>query len=112
MTEYMVWTRDDAPKGIRLKWGQRVRWMRDDDYDPRGSYAFDTPEETNAAEDWEIERLNDGRLIALGVILERQCRCGNWEHIDSCWGIVVEPDIKHLINYYKDFGFRFPKKGK
>ncbi len=72
---------------------RRVRWVHDEDYLTRGSYAYATEEETRAAEEAELEGLREGNLVALGAIVETRCEgCGNWDHVDSCWGIVVSVD--------------------
>lgn len=112
MENYCVWTKDDAPKGIELKCKQRVRWVYDECHETRGSYGYETEEATKAAEDLEIEKLNSGEWVVLGVILERRCRCGSYEEIDACWGIVVEANEKSLVDFYKGSGFAFPKRGK
>lgn len=71
--------------------GLRVRWVYDDEYETVGSYGLETEEETAKAETWELERLDDGRLVALGAIVERRCgECGRWHDTDSLWGIVIE----------------------
>jgi hypothetical protein len=83
--------------------GRRVRWVYDDDYQTVGSYAYETEEETKQAEDWELERLRDGRLVALGCIVERPCcECGQWVQVDSLWGIVIEPDEEKLRAFRKE----------
>lgn len=70
---------------------ERIRVVYDQHYQTRGSYGYDTEEETKAAEDYEIERLNSGQWVALGAIRETRCAaCGSWEVADSLWGIVVE----------------------
>jgi len=92
MEVYETWDNED---------GSRVRWVYDEFYQTVGSYAYDTEEETKAAENWELERLRDGRLIALGCIQERKCpTCGQWEEKDSLWGIVIEPDTEKLREFF------------
>lgn len=69
----------------------RTRLVVDEDYQTVGSYGFDTPEETEAAEQEEIKALNNGDLVVLGAITEKLCpACGAWEVVDSLWGIVVD----------------------
>ena len=81
---------------------KRARWVYDPIYETRGSYALDTEEETKAAEDWELERLNDGRLVALGCIIEERCdACGEWKETDSLWGIVIRPEEHELDAHRK-----------
>jgi len=94
----------------------RLRWVWDDDYQTRGSYGLDTEEETRKAEDWELERLADGRLIPLGCIVDRvvDCDCPDcdgWHETDSCFGIVIEPDDAELIEYARWNGW-IPKDRK
>jgi hypothetical protein len=57
----------------------RFRWVYDDDLD----LSWD--------EDGSIrEGLESGRLEAFGCILEQRCKaCGEWEHVDSLFGIIV-----------------------
>ena len=82
--------------------GERVRWVFDPCHETVGSYAYETEEETRAAEEWELERLEDGRLVALGCIQERKCeRCSQWEEIDALWGIVIEPNTAKLREFFK-----------
>ena len=72
---------------------RRVKWVYDYEYQSEGSYAYATEEETKAAIAWEQERLEDGRLIALGAIVEVRCsHCESWRDVDSLWGIVVSPE--------------------
>jgi len=88
----------------------RVRWIYDESYETVGSYAYDTEAETKAAEDWELERLRDGRLITLGAIVETKCgACGQWETRDSLWGIVVSPDEN--LKAYGDHSLDIPLSG-
>ena len=68
----------------------RVRIVADDDYQTRGSYGYGTDEETRAAEDKEIENINNGTWEALGIIVESRCACcGQWAMDDAVWGCVV-----------------------
>lgn len=78
---------------------RRVRWEFDELYETVGSYYLDTEEETKAAETWELERLQDGRLVVLSAIVETKCgSCGQWEVVDSLHGITIEPgdDLEKL----------------
>ena len=75
---------------LKIDATRRVRIVADDDYQTRGSYGYGTDEETRAAEDEEIENLNNGTWEALGVIVESQCACcGQWAMDDAVWGCVV-----------------------
>lgn len=106
-------TREMAP-------GVRVRWIYDDLYETVGSYAYETEEETREAEAWELERLADGRLVALGAIVEHECsgcgcpHCTGWHPLEvtymngngstfrgpqDLWGIVIEPDGDKLDEF-------------
>ena len=81
----------------------RLRWVYDHDYETRGSYAYDTEEETRRAEDEEIDALSSGRFVALGAIVEVRCPCcGSWDQKDSLWGIVIEPTDKALAEFAED----------
>lgn len=78
--------------------GKRYRVVYDEDHQTRGSYAYDTEEETRAAEDEEIANLESGRWVVVGCIVsqphEQKCtvHCPAWEETDSLWGIVVKND--------------------
>ena len=85
----------------------RLRWVYDDEYQTVGSYAYETPEETEAAEQWELERLADGRLVPLGCIVEQraECKCPHcdgWHETDGLWGIVIEPTTEALLAFAQD----------
>ena len=81
----------------------RVRWVYDENYETIGFYAYDTEEETKEAENWEIERLESGELVPLGFIIEEKCsQCGNWDQVDSLWGIVIEPDEEKLREFFNE----------
>lgn len=72
----------------------------------RGFYALDTEEETKAAEDEELSKLESGEWIALGVIVTIPCEgsgalAGKRTHCEACqgsvedtslWGIVIAND--------------------
>lgn len=113
--------------------GVRVRWWYDEFYDPRGSFALDTEEATREAEEWEMERLQDGRLVALGATVEYRCEgcecphCTGWHPIETTyycqgnewkgpqdlWGIVIEPDEGALDDFAREtFELEHPKSGK
>ena len=97
----------------------RLRWVYDELHCTEGSYAYETEAETRAAEDWERERLADGRLVALGCIVEERVECAcpdcdGWherqerftgngkDYFDgpsSLWGIVIEPDAEKLREF-------------
>ena len=69
----------------------RVQWVWDEDYQTVGHYAYFTEEQTKKTEDWELERLKDGRLIALGAIVQHCCpHCCKWHDGDPLWGIVID----------------------
>jgi len=59
----------------------KLEWLPDDEYNP---HDFD--EEVAKK---EIELIESGNYVAEGVVLSRLCpTCGNWEVIDSLWGIL------------------------
>lgn len=79
--------------------GKHYRLVYDEIHETRGSYAYDTEEETKAAEDEELAGLESGRLVALGCIVTEPCpgahhcgACSGTVEVDSLWGIVVEND--------------------
>lgn len=79
----------------KLRPDQRIRLVYDDHHETRGSYGYDTEEETKAAEDYEIDMLERGLWIVLGRIVEKKCACcGSWTEADSLWGITVENTSK------------------
>lgn len=81
----------------------RFRWIEDELYETRGSYGYDTEEETKAAEDEEIAKLRSGEWVAEGCIAElvSVCDCCDQEKIEaeaSLWGIVgATPEYRHEI---------------
>jgi hypothetical protein len=86
--------------------GSRYRFFYDDQHETRGSYAYETEEETKAAEDEEIAKLESGEWTVLGYIRDERCtqathcqKCDGWLDVESCWGIVTEPnsDPTHLL---------------
>lgn len=78
----------------------RVQWVYDEEYQTVGHYAYDTEEETKKAEDWELERIRDGRLVALGAIVQHRCaHCDQWRDGDSLWGIVVKGNDEELDSF-------------
>ncbi len=96
MTDYTVWTSDKAPEGVSIPHGVKVRWVYDECYQTEGSYAYDTDEETAEAERYELERLADGRWVALGCIVEDE----QGETLDSLWGIVIGQDEAELADFF------------
>lgn len=99
--------------------GKHYRFVIDELYQTRGSYGYDTEEETKAAEDEEIEKLNDGTWVALGVHVTRKCGgleppiepggeqphcpgCGGVEELDDLWGIVIENSAAACEKFVKD----------
>lgn len=89
--------------------GKHFRAVYDNDYQTRGSYAYDTEEETRAAEDEEIAALESGRYIVIGIIVTEPCGsaqhcecCAGRHETDSLWGIVIEPDTRKIEAYAKE----------
>lgn len=79
--------------------GKHFRLVYDEDHETRGSYAYDTPEETKAAEDEELAKLSSGEWVVLGCIVTERCPsaqhcvcCAGAHEVDSVWGIVIAPD--------------------
>lgn len=80
--------------------GRLYRVVYDEIYETRGSYSYDTEEETRAVEDEEIANLASGKWVAVGVIVTMPCpghdggphcgACAGFIDVDSLWGIVCE----------------------
>ncbi len=88
---HTVWEEGKSP--ISLPEGISVRWYWDEDYTPYGSFAYDTEEETKAAERQEAGMLDSGEYVALGcVIMDDE----KGDTIDSLWGIVTPDDEDSL----------------
>ena len=96
MMDYIVWTDEKAPEGVTIPHGVKVRWVYDECYQSEGSYSYDTDEETAEAVAYELERLADGRWVALGCIVEDE----QGEHLDSLWGIVIGQDEAELADFF------------
>jgi hypothetical protein len=68
-----------------------VRIFSDSQHETRGSYAYDTEQETRAAENEELAKLESGEWIVVGFVAYDGCEaCGHLSEFDSCWGIVCE----------------------
>lgn len=85
----------------------RCLWFYDPTYQTRGSYAYETEEETKAVEDREIDMLNRGEWVVLGCVVQRKVGCAcpdcdGWHEVDACWGIVIEPDNEKLDKYARE----------
>jgi hypothetical protein len=88
---------------------KHYRAVYDDTYATRGSYALDTEDETRAAEDEEIAKLESGAWIAIGIIVWekkphcKECQCLSkdwpWTETNSLWGIVVENDTQAIEEF-------------
>jgi hypothetical protein len=88
---------------------KKYRAVYDEDYQTRGSFAYETEEETKRAEDKELEHLHDGTWIAIGIIVWekkphcKECQCPRrdwpWTETDSLWGIVVENDTQAIEEF-------------
>lgn len=85
--------------------GRRYQVLWDHDYQTRGSYSYDTDEETKAAEDEEIRMLESGQWVVVGIIMferhEKKCKecCGEWIEVDSVWGCVIENDDEKVRKF-------------
>lgn len=89
MTDVKFFTHESHP--AKVAEGKRVRLVYDEMYRTRGSYGYDTEEETKEAEDYEIDMLDRGNWVVLGRIEEEQCKhCSAWSQTDSLWGMVVD----------------------
>jgi hypothetical protein len=92
----------------KFEWKGRTYTLIDDEgYQTRGSYAYDTPEETKKAEDDEIAALDSGELVALGCIVTEPCEgphckaCSGVVEVESLWGIVIEPETTAIEAHVK-----------
>jgi hypothetical protein len=89
--------------------GRHYRLILDLDHTTRGSYGYDTPEETKAAEDEEIAKLNSGEWVVLGCIVTEPCPanehcpcCSGSHEVDSLWGIVIDNSSKAAEAFVKE----------
>lgn len=83
----------------------RVRWVWDGMYETRGSYAYDTEEETKRAEDEELAKLESGEWAALGMIVETRCpHCNLWKEHESVWGVVIDVNTEALDGFAAESG--------
>lgn len=70
---------------------RRLRTVHDNNHETVGSYAYETPEQTKAAENHELEKLASGDWVAVGFIVEHKCpSCNEWKEDDSLWGCIIE----------------------
>lgn len=53
--------------------GMRYLFVNDEHHATRGSYGYDTPEETKAAEDEELAKLESGEWVVLGILVSEPC---------------------------------------
>jgi hypothetical protein len=94
--------------------GRRYTAYYDEHYETRGSYAYDTPEETKAAEDEELASLGSGKWQVVGIVTSElkptpphcsTCTCvqpDSWQETDSCWGIVIEDGRKAIEEFARN----------
>lgn len=93
---HTVWEEGKSP--ISLPEGISVRWYYDEDYTPFGSFAYDSEEETKAAERQEAGMLDSGEYVALGcVIMDDE----KGDTVDSLWGIVTADDEDSLVEFFE-----------
>ena len=91
----------------------RCVWGFDSSHETVGSYGYDTPEETKAAEQYELERLESGEWAALYCMVEHLCSCcGEWAAGDALHGIVIELDTDKLKEYARENMDLDPKPNK
>lgn len=92
-----TWTPDNCPNGVTLPPFVRVRWVWDESYKTRGSYALSSDSADIDAENYELAKLETGELVTLGCIVEdlHGVVC-----FDSLWGIVIEPDINRMAEFF------------
>lgn len=88
----------------------RALWVYDELHEVRGSFGYNTEAENEEAEAEVLRNLERGTWVALGCIIQRKhspVTCGacghtaggDWEEIDSLWGIVIAPNEKELTDF-------------
>jgi hypothetical protein len=102
METYHTWEAD----------GKKYRAVYDEMHETRGSYAYDTTEETRAAEDEEIAALESGKWIVVGIFTyEKQPHCETcscpaenhpWTETDSFWGIVIKNSTSEVERFARE----------
>jgi hypothetical protein len=81
--------------------GRHYAIVYDESYETRGSYSYDTEEETRAAEDEEIAKLQSGEWIVVGCIVTGPRR--GLVEIASVWGTVIENDAAKVEAYFREY---------
>ena len=88
---------------------RHYRLVYDKIHDTRGSYGYATPEETKAAEDEEIAKLDAGEWVVLGCIVTEPCPanehclcCSGSHEVDALWGIVIDNSHKAAEAFVKE----------
>jgi hypothetical protein len=83
--------------------GQTVSAYYDCHHETEGSYAYDTKEETLAAEQEERSKLESGEWVVLLASVSHACpTCNHHVISDSLSGIVIENDEDIVREYLKD----------
>jgi hypothetical protein len=88
----------------------RFWWVYDPYHETRGSYAYDTEQETRDAEDAELANLESGTWVALGCVVQHRCPWGEWHDGDSLWGIVMGGTDAELAQFESDMDLTPPKQ--
>jgi hypothetical protein len=84
MDLYAEWKLDET---------RTLKAFYDSSYETVGSYAYDTEEETRAAEQEELSKLESEEWVALYIVLYRVCpECEEIRIVDDLGGCVVEND--------------------
>ena len=88
------WTHENAP--VELPEGICLQWYLDDDFEIEGFCSYGSEEQDAAAEKELRDNLESGFWVVLGYAVETD----EHEHLDSCWGIIVESTTAALVEYF------------
>ncbi len=80
------------------KWdadGKHYEATYDECYETRGSYGLDTEEETKAAEDEEIAKLDSGEWTVVSIVVREPCR--GKDHCEACVGTTIADSISGVV---------------
>jgi hypothetical protein len=80
----------------------RVRWIIDETYE--GRFAYDTEEETQAAVDETLAKLESGEWVALVALVEHRVHGKCWREADALHGIVIGSNARELDEFAREDG--------
>ena len=82
--------------------GRHFKVVPDTYHETRGSYAYDTEEETRKAEDEELSKLASGDWVVVGII-QTEHACEDCSHVvDSIWGNVGPDSLTDFKAYAQE----------